>query len=363
MKQLNNIIICLIVLSFWGCSSTSERENDKGSKQIQLKKCLTLQKIAELENTPSVVGRIESFTMINDSNFLVSTSKPPRVFKYNTKGSQLQQIGKVGRGPYEYINPDIVKANNNNVYIWCSNLLKLIIFDNSGTPLKEYNFDKAIKEFLPYKNFLCFYSSGGFDEPIIKIFDLSKNKLINDGYGIKSNEHKLLNMKEGSGGLAIKDSMLYFTPTNSLTINEINLNTLKKGESYKIDDPDFNTQKMKGDINTLIEKSQAEMFKYIYGTAVTNGIFCIDSLLILKSIIGDIEIDDKTLEFKDISKKYHKFYIFNKHIELLFILKMKLEDCQYLFFSSTKKNLYTIKLKDDQETYVLNKVLLTQDLP
>ena len=157
--------------------------------------------------------------------------------------------------------------------------------------------------------------------------------------------------------------MLYFTPTNSLTINEINLNTLKKGESYKIDDPDFNTQKMKGDINTLIEKSQAEMFKYIYGTAVTNGIFCIDSLLILKSIIGDIEIDDKTLEFKDISKKYHKFYIFNKHIELLFILKMKLEDCQYLFFSSTKKNLYTIKLKDDQETYVLNKVLLTQDLP
>jgi hypothetical protein len=224
MKQFNIIISCFIALSFFGCNSTSKRGNTKEPKQIQLNTCLTLQKIAELENTPSVVGEIKSFTMINDSNFLVSTSKPSRVFKYNTKGTQLQQIGKVGRGPYEYINPNIVKYNNNNVYVWCANLLKLIIFDNSGTPIKEYDFNKAIKEFLPYKNLLCFYTSGGFDEPIIKIFDLSKNEFINDGYGTKSNEHKILNMKEGSGGLVIKDSILYFTATNNPAIHEINLN-------------------------------------------------------------------------------------------------------------------------------------------
>ena len=35
------------------------------------------------------------------------------------------------------------------------------------------------------------------------------------------------------------------------------------------------------------------------------------SIKILKSSICDVEIDKKTLEFKNTSKQYHKFYIFN----------------------------------------------------
>lgn len=363
MKQLNFIIIPFIALIFLGCNSISERGNTEKPKEIKIDSCLTQKKIAELDNSPSIVGKIKSFTMIDDSIFLVSTSKPPRVFKYNTKGTQLQQIGKEGKGPYEFTNPNIVKAHNDNLYVWCANLLKLIIFDSTGSPLKEFKFDKGIKKFLPYKNFICFYSAGGFDEPIVKIFDLSKSEFVNEGYGTKTNEHKILNMREGSGGLSSKDSILYFTSTNDLTINEINLNTFKTGENHKIDDPDFNTQKMKKGINTLLQDDQSKILKYMYGTAVNNGIFCKDSIIILKSNIGKVEVDENTLEFKNTSKRYHKFYIFNENTELEFTVQMKMKDCQYPFFSSTEKNLYTLKLREDQESYVLNKILLSRDLP
>src|SRR5690554_2718831 len=92
------------------------------------------EKIARLEENLTMVGEILSFDFVNEEDFIISTRKPASVILYGPSGRQKSVISRVGQGPYEFLEPDIVKFFNEHIYVWCPSQLKLIKFALDGTP-------------------------------------------------------------------------------------------------------------------------------------------------------------------------------------------------------------------------------------
>src|SRR5690606_32335951 len=121
--------------------------------------------VSKLKENINVVGNILSFDFLDKETFVLASSNPS-VFIYSTSGEQLKEINRFGRGPYEYQEPAIVRAHDDKIFVWCSQQLKLIVFDSQGNPIVEYKgFSRAIKDFLLYNDNVIFYVSGGFKGP------------------------------------------------------------------------------------------------------------------------------------------------------------------------------------------------------
>ena len=246
MKEIYFYIIIILYFAT-GCSKTGKETNQDNLIEIpeivEVDSSLGWKKICDLDENLEVLGNINSFDFLDKDHFVVSVSEGSQVILYDTRGEQLGILGKKGKGPFEYVSPSIVRVKNQNIYVWCSKLLKLIKFDSSGKPVEEYTkFERAIKDFVIYNNYAGFYSAGGYDESVLKIYDLNAQKFLK-GYGYKTNEHKILNAFKSTDGLTKGKNNIYFTPLNTLNINKINLNNTSI-TSYTIDDPDFEMEKV-----------------------------------------------------------------------------------------------------------------------
>jgi hypothetical protein len=181
------IALLFIIFLLLSCSKEKSSQN-----QDSINEDVRLKDICVLQENINLFSEISSFVPINDSIFAIASVNPAQILLYNLLGKQILKIGKFGNGPYEYISPSIVKYHNNRLYIWCSSNLRLLVFDINGKPLLEFtNFNKAIKNFQIIKNLLVTYSAGGFNDPIIQLYDLDKKKYIKEGFGNQSNEHKI----------------------------------------------------------------------------------------------------------------------------------------------------------------------------
>ncbi len=347
-------IFLLIIISFSFIASCSKNETFSLiniPKQINLDSGLSLQPVVTLKSNISMIGILNSFCIVDKKSFATSQKKPAQVMLYDMSGRQLHEIGKNGSGPYEYINPSIVRSSEQNIYVWCSTLLKLIVFDKSGNPIHEYKFKKAIKDFVVYKYHVCFYAAGGFDDPIITIYDMSTDEFIPQTYGIQSNEHKILATNSASGGLALSGNNLFFALFDEPSIYKVNLDDFSISD-YKINDPEFHVEKVKEDARTFMT-NRIKSIDYIFGSDIITGIFCTNNFVALRSEVGKIEIEN--MQIVDYSKRAQKNYVFNKKMNLQYVVRAGLNlGCN--LYASQGDFLYTLKSLENEETYELNKV-------
>jgi hypothetical protein len=309
--------------------------------------------ITELKNNPQIIGKISSVDVINDSSLVISTNNPPQVIIFDKSGNQIQEIGKYGKGPNEYLKPNIVKYYRNNIYVWCQDLLKLNVYKLDGTPVNQYNFKSAIKDFEIYNNYACIYSSGGIDESIITIFDLSENRFKEQCFGKATKEHQILNMKEHTGGIALKDCLLYFSPTSYPEISIIDLSTLKLVSNKKIVDTEFKLQMVSDDINGFL-MNQNKSIQYIFGSHVVTGVYTTDSVIVIRTEVGEVEM--KGLIFKDASKRMFKSYVFDCDMNLMQVYIEHALDCKNKIYSAYNSSLYSIELNNSLEAYNWQKI-------
>jgi WD40 repeat protein len=344
------IIFLFIVISCW--EAKRDRLIDI-PKTVNIDSSLTLQPLSILSCNLKLIGRISSFCFVDENNYVVTQINPPQVILYDKTGTQIREIGKSGSGPFEYISPAIVRSDNKNIYVWCNMQLKLIVFDTSGNPIKEFpKFERAIKDFVIYKNYVCFYSAGGFDEPIIKIYDLNTKKFIKQAFGVQSNEHKILSTMQGSGGLALSKNNLFFASIDELSVYKVDLDDFSIS-NYKINDPEFHVEKVNVDHHKFI--GDPKSIQYIFGSDITTGLFCTNNYVALKVEIGKIEIKGMQA---DNSKRMQKNYIFDDKMNLKYAVRAKLNNgCDNFLYTSYGDFLYALKLREDN-TYELNKVNL-----
>ncbi len=354
---MKNILILLVIyLAISSCSTEPETHLIKLHKEINLETGLNLRKISELKENISSIGKIKCFAFMDDSTFVAVDSELAQVIIYSIQGTQLIKVGSKGRGPFEYISPSVVKSDNNRIYIWCESLLKLLVFDKSGKPIKEYNnFSEGVKYFIPYENYICFYNSGGFDGTIVEIYNLNTDKFVSQTFGKKSNEHKVLNTYACAGGLVRAKDDLFFASSDKLAIYKVDLQNFTSS-LYSIKDKEFRVEQVDEDPGELIANMQKSL-SYIYGNDMITGLFCTEKYIVLKAEVGKVKMNG--FKFEDISKRYQKYYILDRNMRLKYAIRAKLnEGCDNCLFTSNRNNLYTLKLniKDTNFVYELNEV-------
>lgn len=301
-----------------------------------------------LKENIEILGEIISFDIINSDRFVISTSYPSCVFIYDMSGNQLKIINSVGRGTNEFISPTITKCFNDKIYVWCNRQLKLIIYNSDGEAIKEYvNFERAIRDFVIYEDYVVFYQTKAMVGSYITIYDLAEESFIND-YGISSEEHILLNTRPDAGGIEVYDNNLLYSSIDKLSVNSVNFNTLKEIELLSFTDSEFKISELKGNARNIINKNKAEVINYLNINSYIKGLYKLNNNLVILAEVGKYIMDGSRLNY---SNRYNKLYYIN-------LLKKEIKGYKYNLnfptnnlFASYRNKLFYIELETDGENF------------
>ncbi len=116
-------------------------------------------KLIPLETTDiSLIGNISRIFIVNDTIFIADYSKTKTIFAFNLQGSFLYKINKLGNGPGEYQNINMVQIDDQYIMIldWFS--WKLIKYDHTGNLIWEKKTDPHPYDFINTQNDeMCFF--------------------------------------------------------------------------------------------------------------------------------------------------------------------------------------------------------------
>ncbi|MBA4411651.1 MAG: 6-bladed beta-propeller [Bacteroidota bacterium] len=341
---MKNILLLIFLVACVSCG------NKKLPNLSNYNGNLKYNKICQLSEKPNLLGQITSINFIDSSHFVISTKNSSNVFIYNTNGDQIKKIAKIGKGPNELLSPTIVRVYDSKIYVWCANLLKLVVFDINGNPLNEYvNFKKGLKNFEIFKNYFCCFTGGGFKGSIISIFDMNKNVIIKE-YGNATNEQRLLSILEGAGGISLTRTGLLYSAPDQLSITSINLSDWSES-TKKYFDNEFVVKKIDMDGVEFFNSKPREALEYIYKNSIVTGIFPSDNGYILKTEVGEYSVNKNIVDF---SKRYDKFYFLDKNMKLISALKVaKQSENLASIYATFGNHIYNVSLynKDNKEYY------------
>jgi hypothetical protein len=282
MKPFVYISIMLLLMA--GC-----RDNKKYATLTE--KEWSVDTICYLQENIDLVGEINSIGRFDDNHFLLSTKVDPAVYLYDLSGTQLLKIDRPGRAKYEYINPAIVRADTDgNIYVWCDMTLKMIVFDKFGQPLDEIPYMKSIRNFVPYRNYICFYLSGSYDTTV-EVYDRIEDDIVFSQREAPSQEHILLSMNESSGGMALLGDDLLFSYADGPSVHAINLNDFVETErTVEIPDSDFRVRPINGDAREFFNQDRYKALKYLSENSMVNGMYVTQDNIFILATTGSYEI-------------------------------------------------------------------------
>lgn len=315
--------------------------------------------IAALNEDFHPIGEIASFNMINEDKFVVSMINPSSVIIYDLQGNQVKKISRTGRGPFEYTEPSIVRTYDNKIYVWCRQQLKLIIYDEYGTPIREHNeFERAITDFIPSRNQISYMISGGYKGSVIETYDLNKKSIVSK-HGTPTEEHILLNLAACSGGLSAYDENLIYATTDQLNINVVNINTQNHVETIRFYDQDFIIERINGSASDMINGNRNDALEYLLNNSLITGLFTTDKFIVLMAEVGTFTFDS---QIRDNSQRFNSFYILDKDFALqqvsVYSHDFRNNNC---LFDADARNIYYLQLSGDAHDYLytLNKMEIT----
>jgi hypothetical protein len=168
--------------------------------------------------------------------------------------------------------------------------LKLIDFDKYGLPLVEISYMKSIRNFVPYKNYICFYLSGS-SYTTVEVYDRIKDDIVFSDREDPSQEHILLSMNESSGGMALLGDNLLFAYADSPSVCAINLKTFAETEhTVAIPDSDFKVHSINGDARELFNQDRYKALRYLSENSMVNGMYVTQDNIVILATTGSYEI-------------------------------------------------------------------------
>lgn len=349
MKQLFTALIYIGI--FLSCNSNKNQDKFQFSSSG-----ITDKAISVLQENIELVGEVNSFDLLGESHFVVTSKSPERVMLYDREGNQIRIIGERGEGPFEYLSPEVVLTYNDSIYVFCSSLLKIMVFTRDGTPLKEYKFSKAIRDFRVVENLLYVYTFGDADGPIIQLYDLVSEEFLSEEFGTKSNEHKVLVSFDCSGGMAVKKDKLYFTSVDALAVHQIDMKDMTY-TIHEVRDDIFKVERISENHRTFMENF-GKSIKYIYNSDIVTGLYAVRDGIVITTEGGEVEMDG-LMPVNFYANRFKKYYYLNNDFEFKKGIAQKLSDGQSnCLITSDGLDIYFLKLEEGKSNYnyVLSKM-------
>jgi hypothetical protein len=236
--------------------------------------------------------------------------------------------------------------------------LKMIILDKTGEPIGEIAYRKAIKNFLPYRDYICFYSSGGVDTTI-EIFDRNVGEVVFSAGKTPTQEHIMLSRNESAGGMARLGNNLFFAYADRPTVEIIDLEKLVNGGVYdSVKDAAFTVNEIHGDAHDIFNGSRNVALSYLSENSFVNGIFVTNDKIFVKATTGSYKINrDFSIEHDNRANKLYVIdHEFNHQSTFVKNYDYGTKDKWY---SSDNNGLYYIEFVDgasDSLNYALMRV-------
>ncbi len=346
MKKIDLfLMLCLFLIS------CSERASNNLIEIKDFADSFPKERVCELSNNPRLLGELDSFHFVDEEGFIVSAVQPPTVILFNKNGEQLRSIGRQGRGQFEYLAPSLARSYDDLIYVWCSNLLKLMVFTKLGEAVNEYHFSRAIKDFAIHNNMMFIYKSDDpSDQHIVSVYDLDSEQFLPYAFGHRTNEHDILNFSFCSGALLIDDDHLYFAPADRTKLYQVGLTDLSVSE-FMVDAPGFETEVVRQPLKEFMEDVFTSV-NYLFGSDIVTGLYKASGRIMLMAETGEIEIQG--LDITDYSNRRILLYVFDHEKELNHALRAEpLTGSTSCLYASVGGKIYMLRLAEDLVSWSL----------
>lgn len=310
-------IIVAFILILLGCENINY-DNNHAYEDIIIdmkdEDLLKLEKKEEIKLSSGVYN-IDDYIISGEQGELLVyiDSQQGIVGKINLQSGQIVNIGNRGRGPFEYFSPSFLREYKTDIYVWDASGLKFIVYDEYGNPIREGNtLNRAISKFdVINEDSLVIKMSGGFEGESIGIFSFSYGNILEESLtGIQNNNDLLLELLAGTSGVLAEPSFIYYALPSKLAIHKLNLISNEKSRLL-INSPYFKVENFEGSVKKLVNTDRDVLIEYLFNNSATNGLYKYENTLILKTINGLTDANNKGEE-DVINNRYYTFYIINK---------------------------------------------------
>jgi hypothetical protein len=344
----NYYLFLLACMLFFSCTGT---DSHNLAEIEDFADGFPMENVCELSNNPNLLGELSSFHLVDEESFVVSAVQPSVVVLFDKHGEQLRNIGRQGRGQFEYLTPSLVRSFNGFIYVWCSNSLKLIVFTKYGEAVKEYHFTRAVKDFAVHNNIMFIYKG---DDPverrIVSLYDLDAGEFLTHAYGERTNEHDILNSSFCAGAMLLDGGHLYFAPSDRTRLYQVNLADFSLSE-FSTDAPGFQREIVDKPLDEFMQDVFTSV-KYLFGSDVVTGLFKASGQIVMMAETGEIEMQG--LDITDYSKRRTMFYVFDENNQMRRALRASPQTgTSSCLYASAEAKIYMLRLSDDLQTWSL----------
>jgi len=191
------------------------------------------------------LGMIQTIQPIGNDKVIILQGNPDAVLAFNKDGDHIKNLGKVGRGPFEWLTPRYIFHADETFAIWDANGLKLLVYNNELEPVEEiFGIKHAINGgSLKDQNTLAVLNRISGKKEFVHLYQRNNSKdfeLIKS-VGNISSEGYVLFFHENTGGLVWNgDDIVYSDPAKP----EINVYNLTTGttKSFQFTDNNFRVE-------------------------------------------------------------------------------------------------------------------------
>ena len=245
-----------------------------------------------LDQSEQVLGNIASATALPSEEIVIATDDPG-VFVFESDGTFVRQLGQPGQGPFEYQNPTIVRAYDDNIAIWDAGNMKVTVYDQEGNSVNEWTgFTWSIADFEIRDGILYSYY-GSVDAPYLRIWDLEAEEMIAEYDDAVSAERAALTQMEGSGSLAFQEDRLYALDPSATAIQQYDMSQETETQ-LSIDDPAFELASL--DVSTPDELGFEDAMQFGISSSRSYHITATESALLAVLQHGTVTYDAPLFE-------------------------------------------------------------------
>lgn len=242
-----------------------------------------------LDQSEQLLGQPQSATRLSNDRLVVTTADPG-VFLFESDGSFVRQLGAAGQGPFEYQNPSIVRAFNDNIAIWDAGNMKVTVYSQEGDTVSEWTgFTWGVADFAIHDGVLYSYY-GSVDAPYLRIWDLEAEEMIAEYDDEESVERAALAQMHGTGSLALHDGSIYALNPAESSVQQFDV---ADGDvvRYPINDTAFTMEPLEASSISELNSMFAEVMEFSLSSSRSYKVVATPSALLTVMQHGTITYD------------------------------------------------------------------------
>lgn len=236
-------------------------------------------------------------SLANGSYVVLTESR--QILLFDEKGKLVKNVDAIGQSELEVESPTIVRSSPEGFAIWCSGLLKMVVFDLEGHPLKaHFGFNRAIRKFEINQSHIIATIQNLADYPYIQVYDRNQEKVI-DELGKTGSMQVVNNFNSCSGGLASIKNKIVWMPSHDLTLYSLENIQQQQVKEQSFSTDFFKQPKMPNNLNELVNTDIMKALELGLKMSIVTGIYSIGGELVITGDFGEGAFDAGELDLKN----------------------------------------------------------------